>query len=302
MLKKRVLLVGAAGFLGQACAREFNSLDGFVIITTDKCGNVDYRGDLSDKSFVDSLPDADIVINCAAVQYINKQPWFRRKWFNRNNVLTTRNIVDRYHSKRLIHVSTSMVYDQSLAGPFTERSSLRSQGLYSESKLDAEKIVHRVKNHAIVVPCIIGGAGRGGLFVSFVKSISAFKSVFLVGNSNLRTSMVHVSDVAGLCKILVQSNFVGRFNAAADDALTISQWADLIGERLKSGCPHKIHISLPLASILAKLSSWRFLAREQISMLNHSHVLTCTRSKEIGWSPKFNSADIVRDICDGIMK
>ena len=67
----RILILGANGFLGAACCTQFSSA-GYQVVRSDKIGPVDFLGDLSDLNFVGSLPDADVVVNCAAVQYVTK--------------------------------------------------------------------------------------------------------------------------------------------------------------------------------------------------------------------------------------
>lgn len=78
----RILITGAAGFLGTECVKQFRER-GHAVTTTDKTGTVDLRGDLADQKFVDSLPDCDVVVNCAAVQYVSKNVpiVFRKSFF-----------------------------------------------------------------------------------------------------------------------------------------------------------------------------------------------------------------------------
>ena len=67
----KVLITGAAGFLGRECVKQFRSQN-YRVMTTDQAGNLDIIGDLANRNFVGSLPEADIVVNCAAVQYVTK--------------------------------------------------------------------------------------------------------------------------------------------------------------------------------------------------------------------------------------
>src|SRR3990167_7304049 len=95
----RVLITGAAGFLGKECVRQFSER-AHQVITTDRAGPVDLPGDLADAAFAASLPDVDAVVNCAAVQYVTKDLpfFFREAFFQRNNVLAAKNLCARYRN------------------------------------------------------------------------------------------------------------------------------------------------------------------------------------------------------------
>ncbi len=75
----RILVTGANGLVGSALKKA--SLDNkYEILTTDLIGNVNFRGDLKDSDFVNSLPEVDYIINCAAVQYLTPNiPFFKKK-------------------------------------------------------------------------------------------------------------------------------------------------------------------------------------------------------------------------------
>jgi nucleoside-diphosphate-sugar epimerase len=66
----KILLTGAAGFLGQR-TRSLLEQRGHVVMATDRVGNFPSTGDLAQSAFTESLPDADVVIHAAAVQYVS---------------------------------------------------------------------------------------------------------------------------------------------------------------------------------------------------------------------------------------
>ncbi len=298
---RSVLVTGAAGFLGQRVVAALRRR-GWRVVTTDRRGDVDCRGDLADAAFTRTLPDADAVLHAAAVQYVTPQlPLLgRRRFFERNNVLATRLVAQRYAATPGLHfvnIGSSMMYRQCRAPSYSPRSELQGQGVYSRSKLAAQQEVERAFTHwATVMPCIIGGPGREGLFRGFVQSICRSGRVLYPGRGEHPTAMVHVDDVAELAAVVIERGARGLFNAAAPEALSIASWALHIADEL--GLPPPRQVRLPLAPVaaLAAASGWRLIAREQMLMLEQAHVLDIADSLALGWRPQHDAARIVRDI------
>lgn len=298
---RTVLVTGAAGFLGQRVLPALRQR-GWRVVATDRDGDVDHRGDLADAAFLRTLPDADAVVHAAAVQYVTPRlPLLnRQRFFERNNVLATRLLAQRYAAVPGLHfvnIGTSMMYRQCRAPSYAPHSELQGQGVYSRSKLAAQREVERAFAHwATVVPCIIGGPGREGLFRGFVQSIRRSGRVLYPGRGEHPTATVHVDDVAELVAVVIERSARGLFNAAAIEALSIAQWAAHIADEL--GVPPPRHVRLPLAPVatLAAASGWRLLAREQLLMLEQPHVLDIAASLALGWRPRHDAARIVRDI------
>jgi nucleoside-diphosphate-sugar epimerase len=298
---KTILVTGAAGFLGRRVVPALRRR-GWHVVATDRDGDVDHRGDLADQAFTRTLPNADAVVHAAAVQYVTPRlPLVRRQaFFERNNVVATRLLAQRYAAAprlHFVHIGTSMMYRQCGAALYAPDSELQGQGVYSHSKLAAQREVERAfAQWTTVVPCIIGGPGREGLFRGFVQSIHHSGRVLYPGRGDHPTAMVHVDDVAELVAVVIERGARGLFNAAAQEALSIAQWATQMADEL--GVPPPRHVRLPLAPLaaLAAASGWRLLAREQVLMLQQPHVLDIESSLALGWRPQHDAARIVRDI------
>src|SRR5881394_14539 len=96
----KTLVTGGAGFLGRECIRRLRD-EGHDAVSTDRAGAVDIPGDLSDPKFCATLPDADAVVHCAAVQYLSPDlPLLARSaYFRRNNAEATACIARRYSGR-----------------------------------------------------------------------------------------------------------------------------------------------------------------------------------------------------------
>ena len=295
----RVLIAGAAGFLGKECLRQFKEHD-HEVITTDQAAAVDLRGNLADGKFTASLPDVDVVVNCAAVQYVTKGvPFFlRRRFFRINNVQSAKHLCERYrnHATHFVHVGTSMMYLQTGQEQYTIQSQMGGEGVYSRSKIAAQAYVDTLPRAATVIPCIIGGEGREGLFSGFVTMMIKLGVVVFPGRGNHKIHMAHVTDVANLILRIAETQACGIYNAASSDPLTIRQWIDEIRDEL--GIKRAIVLTIPLLPVkwLSWLFAYRLLAREQLLMLEFTHVLSTDESQAIGWQPKYTNAEIAREI------
>src|SRR6187402_1321521 len=107
-----ILVTGGEGFLGTRAVEQLRRA-GHDVVTADIKRSATYVGDLADPEFTQKLPDADVVVHAAAVQYVTPTiPLLRRAaWFERNNVLATRNLVDRYDGRAeyFLQIGTSMM-------------------------------------------------------------------------------------------------------------------------------------------------------------------------------------------------
>lgn len=297
MSQKRILVTGANGFLGKAVLQALKSTPYFVV-TTDVIGDIDFSGDLANKEFVSTLPEVEIIIHCAAVQYVSTNlPLFSRtKFFERNNVLVAKNLSTRYSGKveNFINVGTSMMYDKSSSIPISGNSSLSGNGVYSESKTEAWNIFSKMNNPtAMMVPCIIAGPGRGGLFVDLISSINKRHLALCPGQGTFLTQMVHVEDAASLLVKIATSSGVGIFNAGGKDPLSINDWISMIIQTLGKSKVTTLHIPLSILSILSKVTNYRLLAKEQVSMLRSDHILDTSDSEKLGWIPKHSNKEII---------
>jgi nucleoside-diphosphate-sugar epimerase len=296
----KVLVTGAAGFLGREVVAQLRRA-GYAVATTDRTGGVDARGDLADPAFTRTLPECDAVVHAAAVQYVSRDLPFlaRRDYFAHNNLAATASLCGRYSGSgaHFVNVGTSMMYAQCRAPIYRTTSRMQGQGVYSRSKLAAQQYVAAMPDpHATVVPCIIGGPGREGLFRGFVSLMMRHGLVVVPGRGEHPTHMVHVADAASLLVRVVATRAEGFFNAAGPEPLSIMQWVDEIEAALGLAPVRRLRLPLAPIALASAATGYRLLAREQVLMLGQPHVLATDESLALGWQPQHSNARIVRDI------
>lgn len=298
-----VLITGASGFLGQECCTHFEAA-GFRVITTDTHGIVALTGDLRDAAFTSGLPAVDVVVHCAAATYIRQVPlFFRESHFISSNVTATRRLMDRYRSTdtHVINVGTSMMYEQTGRIPYDVGSPLKGAGVYSRSKLLAQRYIDSCPHTATVIPCIIGGRGREGLFRALVHTIAQWGFAVCPTTRSHPIQMVHVSDVASLILRIATKRELGWYNAAGRHPLSIVQWIDAISTVVRRQRVRLVAVAPSLLSTCSALTGYRLLAQEQLEMLSTPHVLSIERSEGIGWNPQYDNSDIIQQITCGLL-
>jgi nucleoside-diphosphate-sugar epimerase len=300
----RTLVTGAAGFLGRECTRRLRA-EGIETVSTDRSGEVDFLGDLGNPEFCATLPDVDAVIHNAGVQYLSPDlPLVsRRAYFERNNVHATALLAQRYSGSaaHFVYVGTSMMYNVT-GGICYARTPMRAQGAYSASKIAAWEQVRALPNPAaLMVPGIIAGPGRGGLFKPFARSIARFDAVIFPGRGALPVHMVHVEDAAALLVRIVTRKAAGIFNAGGPEPLSIGQWVDTIADELGALRVRRLRVPLAPVEWLSAASGYRLLAAEQLLLLRYGQVLDVSESLALGWKPRWNNAQIVRETARALL-
>jgi nucleoside-diphosphate-sugar epimerase len=301
-----VLVTGGAGFLGRECIRRLRA-EGIETLSTDRRGEVDFRGDLADPEFCATLPEADAVVHNAGVQYLSPDlPFFsRRAYFERNNVRATSNLARHYAraATHFVYVGTSMMYQVTGAASYSPESAMRGQGVYSASKIAAWEKVRALPNRiSLMVPSIIAGPGRGGLFRPFARSIARRGAVVIPGDGAQPIHMVHVEDAAGLLARIVARRAPGIFNAGGPGPLSVGQWAEAIADELGARRVRRIRLPLGPVRWLSAASGYRLLAAEQLLLLRYGQVLDVKESLALDWKPRWNNAQIVRETARALLK
>jgi nucleoside-diphosphate-sugar epimerase len=248
----RVLVTGAAGFVGQAVSRRLK-IAGLNVLTHSRhpSDGVDWAADLADESQLCRGFPADIqtVIHCAAAIPA------RSKEFGRDNAAATSLLAAALGEvsslRRVVHVSSVAVYKRPPLGEWVLNEGAETvdfgdpdADFYARTKRSAEltldSLVHRHSRLSIVhlrASSIYGpGMVPTTLLPAFVACAIRNEPLRLRGPRNYAQNFVHVDDVSDMICALTLSTVTPSsvVNAFSDDTYQLSALAELVRVGLKS--------------------------------------------------------------------
>ena len=188
----RILLTGAAGFVGSSFLRRFRDRPGLTLHAVGRrlaSGPGTTACDLSQR--FDVAFDPDVVIHAAA----RAAPWGSAAQYRRDNVDATRQVIDfcqRHGQPRLVYVSTSAVFHR--AGHqlgLTEESPIgpRFVNRYAATKHAGERLVAGYPGPWLIVrPRAVFGPGDTVLFPRILAAARQGRLPLLVPTARPRSA------------------------------------------------------------------------------------------------------------------
>ena len=230
-VKNKILVTGAAGFIGSALVRKFILNDDFIIgidnincyydqnLKKDRLKNLDHifkdnkkwifeKIDLEDKTsleFVFSKYKPNIVVNLAAqagVRYSIENP----ETYIKSNIFGFFNLLEccrNFNVKNLIYASSSSVYGGTKQFPFSEDNFANHPvSLYASTKISNELIAHSY-SHLYNLPAtglrfftVYGPWGRPDMApMIFAKSIIDKKPIKVFNYGKMKRDFTYIDDV-----------------------------------------------------------------------------------------------------------
>ena len=204
----------------------------------------------------------------------------------------TNNVVEamrRAKVKQLFYASGSGVYgdagDATLAEDYAP---LRPVSTYGASKLAGEALIASYCSMFGLRACafrfgnVVGARQTHGVGYDFLRRLTSRPCrLRILGDGHQSKPYIHVSDIvaAVLCAAQKATGTFSVFNVATDDAVTVTEIADLAVETL--GLPAR-----PVFEYAGGRCGWR----GDVPVLR----LDSTRMRSLGWVPKWNSRQAVR--------
>lgn len=287
---KKVLIFGAAGFVGSYLAEEF-TYNGYEVIGSDKKETLFIPFMYADILNVGSVERVikeiapDIIVNLAAISSVG-QSWNNPQMTISVNVIGALNILEI--AKRLekvpkiLLVGSSEEYEISNK-PVSEKTPLNANNPYGISKVAQERFAEVYRERFgmkiyYVRPFNHTGVGQSENFVlpSFCKQVAEIEKagkpgVIKVGNLDVKRDFSDVRDIVRAYRMIVESEDCTKiYNVGSGKAYSLR-------ELLK----YVISLSNQIIDIVVDLKKFRPM---------DTRTICCDNSKikfELGWEPKY---------------
>ncbi len=290
MMKMKVLITGANGFLGKLISDELEKKYECVTLSRNS-GNYKVHLEREAPKFVD---DFEIVVHCAGKAHSIPRTPIEVNQFFQINVVGTQNLLKSLESsslpKKFVFISSVSVYGKYTGTNLSETTMLGAKDPYGLSKIDAEKnILEWCKKNNVVcsilrLPLLVGPNAPGNLG-SMIKAIQKGYYVNIAGG-RARKSMVLASDVTSIIDKV--ASIGGIYNLTDGYHPSFIELSSVIAERYNKKKP--LNLPLRFAKIIGFFGDF-FKGRAPVDSLKIKKMisdLTFDDSKarrELNWNP-----------------
>lgn len=232
--KKRILVTGSNGLLGQKLVEQLAATPGIHTIATSKgqnrlpafYGYEYYEMDITNRKQVEAvikIAKPDVIIHTAAMTNVDQCEMEKEECW-KLNVTAVEYLIEacQRHHIFLVHVSTDFIFDGT-AGPYKEDDVPNPVSFYGWSKYAAEKLVaHSELQWAIARTVLVYGIAhdmsRSNIILWVKKSLEESTPIKVV-TDQFRTPTL-AEDLAMGCFLIADKKSQGIFNISGKDFLT----------------------------------------------------------------------------------
>lgn len=218
-----VLVTGAYGFLGGViaraleCARDSDGAGTYDVARLGRGEGAEVRADLAEGApDLSGLGSMNAVVHAAGLAHVPGRTAEQVRAYQQVNVAGTVNLLKALRGtgvRRLVFVSTTLVYGEGEGRELDEKAPLDGNGAYAASKIQAEGIVRAwcekegVECLVLRLP-LVAGVGAKGNLSRMVEGIQRGRYV-RIGAGEAQVSMVLAEDVARLVARWLRTGFEG---------------------------------------------------------------------------------------------
>ena len=279
MTKERILITGAAGFLGRHVAMLFREYDCVFLLSPGSKGNSAFEGLCyhSVDDLIAAISEVDMVIHLAAfIPYGSMNEPSAR--LQEVNVELTQQLAKAYAGARWVFASSVSVYGNSNEAVISTSIIATPNNPYGQSKLQAEQIVSRLQNAAIIRFSSIIGKGMKpvSMIPKWIEHARNEGRIQIWGMGTRTQNYLDVRDAAALVHLLAFSNWKGTALGVSPKQYTNAQVAATIASLIAVEIEHTAH------------------ADERGAAYDDANA-----HKAIGFIPKFDLRESINDIIEG---
>lgn len=238
----RVVVTGAAGFLGRHVARRFRDqgwdVRGFDVALFEEPGVTAIQGDLTEANSIDgAVRGVDVVAHVGAIGDVylaGQQPALAAEV----NVVGTSNVAEAAlrHGARVVYASTWEVYGEPDYEPIDEAHPTRPDHPYSITKLAGESMLmaaarlNRLPALALRLGTAYGpGLRPNSVFRIFIDKARNSEPLTIQGDGSQGRQFTHASDIARAFVLAAEADVSGvALNIVAPHSTSIKELADVV--------------------------------------------------------------------------
>ncbi len=241
IIKKRILIVGSNGMLGQSLCKFYSSQNNILLLgcsVEDKSlvSRLDYiQSDVTKrnevkKTILDFYPD--YIINASAYTNVDKSE-IERELAWKVNVKGIEYIAEaaRVIDARIVHISTDYIFDGK-DGPYAEDEKPNPLGYYARTKLASENALKLSGVlHTILRTNVLYGAdsnGKTGFVRWLVNALRDGKDVRIV--TDQVNNPTFVDDLVQAISKVIEYNKTGIYNIGGKDFLSRFEFSEIIAD------------------------------------------------------------------------
>jgi nucleoside-diphosphate-sugar epimerase len=293
----RILVTGAAGFVGGSFLRRFRDQPGLVLHGVGRRPSPDPRISVADLARPFDLEfEPDVVIHAAA----RASPWGTEAEYRRDNVDATRNVIDfceRRGRPRLVYVSTSAVfYRPGHQLGLTEDSPIgpRFVNRYAATKHAGEELVRAYAGSSVILrPRAVFGPGDTVLFPRILKAARQGRLPLLVPEGGPTVGdLITIDSLADyLLAAAERPALSGAYNLTNAEPVEIQRLLLQVLEALDLPRPtRRVRVRTAMAAATALEIGWRLFR------LPGEPPVTRFGVGVLAWSKTFDVSRAVRDL------
>ena len=299
---RRVVVTGANGFLGghlvRAARAEGKSVLG--VVREAAAGQASMASILADP---DLLNGTDVLVHAAAIRHRHDAT---PASYQASNVDLVDALVRAAAGRvgRFVHVSSVGVYGFPTDLPITEATPFRPRTLYSQTKIEAEKLVTSLATKlalpfTIIRPTIIYGPGDTNGMLDKLAAMLRARRYLLVGSGANTLHHTYVDDVVrGIYTLADSAKTAGdHFILAGPETITLRALSELVARHVGTKVP-RVHVPLRLARgvaacfDVARYQKLAFVDREppinneKLDVMTVSVAFDPAKAKAVGYAPR----------------
>lgn len=252
-MRNRVLVTGAAGFVGRHLVRKLTA-EGCKVIALDKDPNVldlpvpAYQLDIR----YDQERIADVIADCRRTYHLANVARVEPSWtdyadYYQTNVIATTQLFElcqKANHTSFLYLSSSSVYGDNETKRQTEKSPCRPSNPYAASKLAAEhalRVQSTMGKTRLVIArpfCMYGDGMAEGQYAMvinrFLTAAAEDRRLEIHGDGTQRRDMLHVDEAVDAFIMLMIKGFHGKvYNVGSGTNISVKELADLISAKQK---------------------------------------------------------------------